>query len=50
VQKAYHCPLLMGIPYAPEVAELGGAGVLVFHQPHHPISKQFGRAADLLAT
>lgn len=48
VQKAYHCPLLMSIPYSQEVAELAGADVLTLHHPQHPISRVFTQAIDSL--
>lgn len=48
ILKAYRCPLLMGIGYSQEVAELAGASVFALAYPHHPVTAQFTYATEPL--
>jgi MinD-like ATPase involved in chromosome partitioning or flagellar assembly len=50
VKNAYHCPLLMSLPYSSEVIGLGGAELFLPRYPGHPITTQLNQAAAQFKT
>lgn len=46
IKTAYHCPLLMSIPYSEEVIEMAGKDVFVLRHPQSAISLRFGQVVS----